>query len=38
MYESVVTIPSRLSNIKNFTLFQSDLAGNTLPQWYVFDV
>ncbi|KAL9054526.1 MAG: hypothetical protein Q9162_004082 [Coniocarpon cinnabarinum] len=25
--------PDRLSNIKNFTLFDSDLAANTLPQW-----
>ncbi|KAG6849127.1 hypothetical protein H0H93_011074 [Arthromyces matolae] len=25
--------PSRLANIKNFTLFQQDLAANALPQW-----
>lgn len=33
MYNSVANVPSRLCNIKNFTLFQSDLEAGTLPQW-----
>jgi len=32
-YDSVNTDPSRLDKIKNFTLFESDLAANALPQW-----
>ncbi|KAG6914762.1 hypothetical protein DXG01_015453, partial [Tephrocybe rancida] len=32
-YESIHANPARLANIKNFTLFQQDLAANTLPQW-----
>jgi len=27
------TRPDRLSNIKNFTMFNADVAANTLPQW-----
>ena len=33
IYDSVAKSPERSANIKNFTLFQSDLAANTLPQW-----
>ncbi|KAF8148873.1 acid phosphatase [Crassisporium funariophilum] len=33
IFESVTTNPARTSNIKNFTLFQEDLANNRLPQW-----
>ncbi|KAF8071635.1 acid phosphatase [Lyophyllum atratum] len=33
IYESVNKNPERLANIKNFTLFQQDLAANRLPQW-----
>ncbi|KAG6816478.1 hypothetical protein H0H87_005765 [Tephrocybe sp. NHM501043] len=32
-YQSVNTNSARLANIKNFTLFQQDLAANKLPQW-----
>ncbi|KIN01163.1 hypothetical protein OIDMADRAFT_19141 [Oidiodendron maius Zn] len=32
-YDSINTDPSRLDKIKNFTLFESDLAANALPQW-----
>lgn len=32
IYDSVSTT-SRVNNIKNFTLFQQDLANNALPQW-----
>jgi hypothetical protein len=35
MYDTVVNVPSRLANIKNFTLFYEDLANNKLPQWYL---
>jgi len=34
LYDSIATNASRLSNIKNFTIFQSDLAARKLPQWY----
>ncbi|KAF9478835.1 acid phosphatase [Pholiota conissans] len=33
IYDSVATNPARASHIKNFTLFQQDLANNALPQW-----
>ena len=33
IYNSVADVPDRLALIKNFTLFDSDLAANTLPQW-----
>lgn len=33
IYESVTNNATRLSLIKNFTLFESDLAAKTLPQW-----
>ncbi|KAG6830000.1 hypothetical protein H0H92_002691 [Tricholoma furcatifolium] len=33
IYTSVNGVPERLANIKNFTLFQRDLAANALPQW-----
>ncbi|KAG6915977.1 hypothetical protein DXG01_009029 [Tephrocybe rancida] len=32
-YQSVNTKSARLANVKNFTLFQQDLAANQLPQW-----
>ncbi|KAF3015067.1 hypothetical protein E8E14_011141 [Neopestalotiopsis sp. 37M] len=32
-YDSVTRDPNRLAKSKNFTLFHSDLAANTLPQW-----
>ncbi|KAM7183968.1 Phosphoesterase family domain containing protein [Naviculisporaceae sp. PSN 640] len=32
-YKSVNTNPSRLAKTKNFTLFNQELAANTLPQW-----
>ncbi|KAG6808338.1 hypothetical protein H0H93_000245, partial [Arthromyces matolae] len=32
-YTSANSVSSRLANIKNFTLFQQDLAANALPQW-----
>jgi acid phosphatase len=32
IYDSVATNPTRLSLIKNFTSFESDLAAQTLPQ------
>ncbi|KAF9558059.1 acid phosphatase [Agrocybe pediades] len=32
-YDSVATNNTRTLNIKNFTLFQQDLAANRLPQW-----
>ena len=33
IYESVTNSPSRCANIKNFTLFNQDLANGVLPQW-----
>jgi len=33
LYNSVVTKPSRLENIKNTTLFYEDLKNDKLPQW-----
>ncbi|KAF8181314.1 acid phosphatase [Pholiota molesta] len=33
IYNSVSTASARPANIKNFTLFQQDLANNKLPQW-----
>ena len=33
IYDSVTTVPNRLANIKNLTLFYEDLANNALPQW-----
>ncbi|TVY86527.1 putative acid phosphatase [Lachnellula willkommii] len=33
LYNSVVTNPDRLANIKNTTLFYEDLKANKLPQW-----
>ncbi|KAH0585495.1 hypothetical protein H2248_008733 [Termitomyces sp. 'cryptogamus'] len=33
IYESVNQFPSRLNKIKNFTLFEQDLANDALPQW-----
>ena len=33
MYESVSSSATRSANIKNFTLFEEDLANNALPQW-----
>lgn len=33
IYDSVSTKSARAANIKNFTLFQQDLANNKLPQW-----
>ena len=33
IYNSVADVPDRLALIKNFTLFDRDLAANTLPQW-----
>ncbi|GLB44907.1 putative phosphoesterase family protein [Lyophyllum shimeji] len=33
IFQSVTEKPNRLANIKNFTLFQEDLAANKLPQW-----
>jgi acid phosphatase len=33
VYNSVVENAERLANIKNFTLFEQDLANNALPQW-----
>lgn len=33
IYNSVVDNAERLANIKNFTLFEQDLANNALPQW-----
>lgn len=33
VYDSVSSNATRLSLIKNFTLFESDLAAKTLPQW-----
>lgn len=32
-YDSVTSNPNRLAQNKNFTLFEQDLAANTLPQW-----
>jgi hypothetical protein len=32
-YDSVSSDLDRLAKIKNFTLFDRDLAANTLPQW-----
>jgi hypothetical protein len=32
-YESVTNCPERIANIKNFTLFEEDVANNKLPQW-----
>ncbi|KAG6860433.1 hypothetical protein C0995_011201 [Termitomyces sp. Mi166 len=36
IFESVNTKNDRLANIKNFTLFEQDLANNALPQWVFF--
>ncbi|KAG6830001.1 hypothetical protein H0H92_002692 [Tricholoma furcatifolium] len=33
IYESINTVSDRLSHIKNFTLFEQDLAADALPQW-----
>lgn len=33
IYESVTSSPTRIANIKNFTLFDQDLANGVLPQW-----
>ena len=33
IYNSVADNYDRLAKVKNFTLFESDLAANTLPQW-----
>jgi acid phosphatase len=33
LFQSVTNNATRLSLIKNFTSFQSDLAAQTLPQW-----
>jgi len=33
LYNSVVTKPDRLANVKNTTLFFEDLKANKLPQW-----
>jgi acid phosphatase len=33
VYKSVSGNPARSANIKNFTLFQQDLAAGKLPQW-----
>ncbi|KAG6834519.1 hypothetical protein C0991_004742 [Blastosporella zonata] len=34
IYDSVNTVPERLAKIKNFTLFEEDLAAKALPQWF----
>ncbi|KAF8972188.1 acid phosphatase [Flammula alnicola] len=34
IYNSVANNATRAANIKNFTLFQQDLANNKLPQWF----
>jgi acid phosphatase len=33
LYDSVTKVPDRLAQIKNLTLFYSDLDANELPQW-----
>ncbi|KAG6835460.1 hypothetical protein H0H93_001248 [Arthromyces matolae] len=33
IFQSVNTVAERSANIKNFTLFEQDLANNDLPQW-----
>jgi len=33
LFESVTSNPKRLANIRNFTLFERDLAARALPQW-----
>jgi acid phosphatase len=33
LYQSITNNATRLSQIKNFTSFDSDLAAKTLPQW-----
>lgn len=33
IYDSVANSTSRSANIKNFTLFEQDLASNSIPQW-----
>ena len=33
LYNSVANNSARVSNVKNFTLFHSDLTANKLPQW-----
>jgi acid phosphatase len=33
MFNNNTVNPARLSNIKNLTMFESDLKANTLPQW-----
>lgn len=32
-YDSVTSDLNRLAKIKNFTMFERDLAANKLPQW-----
>ena len=32
-YDSVTSNLDRLAKIKNFTMFERDLANNALPQW-----
>lgn len=32
-YDSVTSSPDRLAKCKNFTMFDTDLANNALPQW-----
>jgi hypothetical protein len=32
-YDSVTSKLDRLAKIKNFTMFEEDLANNALPQW-----
>ena len=32
-YDSVTSDLNRLAKIKNFTMFEKDLAANKLPQW-----
>ncbi|KAG6865246.1 hypothetical protein C0991_004127 [Blastosporella zonata] len=34
IFQSVNTIPERLAKIKNFTVFEEDLAAKALPQWF----
>jgi len=32
-YDSITTDIHRLAKLKNFTMFDKDLANNALPQW-----
>jgi hypothetical protein len=32
-YDSVTSVTDRLAKIKNFTMFDTDLRNNQLPQW-----